>query len=85
MWEFTAALYDDFSAYDIWGFNDANKKMNLAPLERDELPDWIATYQGLRADAAKHGYERWKSDKADAVAAGGAEPGAGRAHRACPN
>ncbi len=62
MWEFTR-LFDDFSGYDAWDLPSdvTNKKIDLKPLGRDDLPDWIATFQGLRTDSAAHSYSRWKS------------------------
>ncbi len=60
LWDYTT-LYDKFVGYDVWEqfSNEPPKKIDLQIFARDDLSDWIYTFQRADSRAYDHALARW--------------------------
>jgi hypothetical protein len=59
LWDYTT-LYDNFVGYDPWEQESGRKKVDAQIFTRDDLSDWIFTFQRSDAKAYDYALARWR-------------------------
>lgn len=59
LWAFTT-MFDHLTDTDQWEHPRGQTPDDLAPFQRDDLADWVLTYQGLRPQPGLYAYAQWK-------------------------
>lgn len=60
LWVYTT-LFDDYVGYSPWErWEEKKEPIDEAIFARDDLSDWIFTFQGKSSGAARHAMDRWR-------------------------
>ncbi len=62
LWDYTS-LFDKYTAYDPWYHLQPDRRVpDAAIFSRDDLSDWIYTFQLRDAEAGRHALARWRQN-----------------------